>query len=286
MNFGDLPTEFTDYKKSKIVIQSVPYDGTSTWIKGSDKGPKAIIEASCNMELYDIETDLEVYKSGIYTAKPIVEKESPNSMVNAVFNQTREHLINNKFVATLGGEHSVSIGTILAHNEHIENLSVLQIDAHADLRNEYLGSKYNHACVMARVKDFGLPFVQVGIRSMDEEERKNMDCNNVFFAHNINSHDNFWMNQVVQKLTNNIYITIDLDGLDPSIMPATGTPEPGGLGWYQVLELIKMVNEKSNVVGFDVVELCPNKNHPSSNFLAAKLVYKCLSYKFKETHSK
>ncbi|MBN2683477.1 MAG: agmatinase [Bacteroidales bacterium] len=282
MNFGDLPKEFTDYEKSKIVIQSVPYDGTSTWIKGADKGPKAIIEASCNMELYDIETDLEVYKAGIYTAKPILEKESPESMVNAVFDETCKHLENNKFVATLGGEHSISIGTILAYNEYVDNLSVLQIDAHADLRKEYLGSIYNHACVMARVKDLGLPMVQVGIRSMDEEERANMDYNNVFFAHDINTSDNFWMNQVVQKLTDYVYVTIDLDGLDPSIMPSTGTPEPGGLLWYQILELLRIVNEKTHVVGFDVVELCPNKNHAASDFLASKLVYKCLSYKFKK----
>ncbi|HBS86237.1 MAG: agmatinase [Bacteroidetes bacterium GWF2_38_335] len=285
MNFGDIPKEFTDYEKAKIVIVPVPYDGTSTWVKGADKGPQAILEASANMELYDIETDMEVYQEGIFTAKPITEKSSPDDMVNAVFDETLEHLKNHKIVVTLGGEHSVSIGSILAFNEHVENLSVLQIDAHTDLRNEYEGSTFNHACVMARVKDLGIPFVQVGIRSMDVAEKDNLNVDNVFFAQDIVEADNFWMTQVVNKLTDYVYVTIDLDGFDPSILPSTGTPEPGGLKWYQVLDLLRMVNEKTNVVGFDVVELCPNKNEKSSDFLAAKLVYKMLSYKFKKIQS-
>jgi len=278
VHFGDIPDEFCSKDTSRIVVLPIPYDGTSTWVKGSDKGPEALLEASANMELYDIETDTEVYLQGIYTAPAIIEKSSPEAMVSAAEEQTAEHLNSGKFVVTLGGEHSVSIGPIQAYAGRFKNLTVLQIDAHADLRDSYEGSKNNHACVMARAQDV-CPIVQVGIRSMDVGEKERLDPSRVFWAHKIMDNDE-WMGKAIDLLTEDVYLTIDLDGLDPSILPSTGTPEPGGLMWYQTLTFIRKMIERKNLVGFDIVELCPNPQEKSSDFTAAKLLYKILSYKF------
>lgn len=277
-NYGDLPSQFTEESTARVAILPVPYDGTSTWIKGADKGPEALLEASANMELYDIETDTEVFKIGIYTAPAVKVKKSPEAMVEAVRSKAEGFLDKEKFLVTLGGEHSVSIGVIQAHAKKFTNLSVLQIDAHTDLRSIYEGSKNNHACVMARAKEI-CPIVQVGIRSMDAGEKDNLDPNRVFWAHKI-VHCDKWMDQAIDLLTDNVYLTIDLDGFDPSIVPSTGTPEPGGLEWYPTLQFLKKLIERKNLVGFDVVELCPNPNERSSDFLATKLIYKLLSYKF------
>lgn len=278
IHYGDLPKKYCGEKDSKIVILPIPYDGTSTWVKGSDKGPEALLEASANMELYDIETDSEVYLNGIYTAPAVTESKSPESMVDAGKRESQKHIANGKFLVTIGGEHSISIGPIQAHAEKYKNLTILQIDAHTDLRDSYEGSKNNHACVMARAQDL-CPIVQVGIRSMDVGEKDRLDPKRVFWAHRIVNCDK-WMDSVIDLLTENVYLTVDLDGFDPSIMPSTGTPEPGGLQWYPTLTFLKKVIESRNLVGFDVVELCPNPEERSSDFLAAKLVYKILSYKF------
>jgi agmatinase len=279
-NFGDLSKENSRPETAKIVILPVPYDGTSTWGKGADKGPEAIIEASANMELYDIETDSEVYKQNIFTAKPILEKGAPEKMVKKVKSAVEAFLKKNKFVVTLGGEHSITAGAAQAYANKYKNLSVLQLDAHSDLRSEYKGSRYSHASVMSRVREL-CPIVQVGVRSMDISEKKFIDKNRVFFAENVYNNTN-WSDKAISKLTNQVYITIDLDVFDPGILPSTGTPEPGGLNWYQILDFLKKVVKQKNVVGFDIVELCPNKNERSSDFLAAKLVYKLLSYKFRK----
>jgi len=284
-NFGGLPEEYSSATSAKIVIVPVAYDATSTWIKGADRGPAAIIEASANMELYDIEMDSEVYREGIYTDKMIEEKLSPENMVEKVKKRVRDHLDENKFAVVLGGEHSVSIGSVKAHIENKGDIMVLQLDAHSDLRDQYEGSKYNHACVMARVKEL-CPIVQVGIRSMDYSEKEIMDRANVFFAEDIYSSADrtcptSWIERVISKLKDKVYVTIDLDVFDPSIMPSTGTPEPGGLLWYDVLKLLRQVADKRDIVGFDVVELCPNDRNKAPDFLAAKLVYKLLGYKFK-----
>jgi len=288
-NFGCLPEEYSSLSSAKIVIVPVAYDATSTWIKGADKGPAAIIEASANMELYDIETDSEVYREGIYTDKTIEEKLSPEDMVEKVKKRVRDHLKADKFTVVLGGEHSVSIGSIKAHIENLVSakravagkvdLTVLQLDAHSDLRDQYEGSKYNHACVMARIKEL-CPIVQVGIRSMDYSEKELMDRANVFFVEDIYSRID-WIDEVISRLTDRVYVTIDLDVFDPSIMPSTGTPEPGGLLWYDVTKLLRAVADNKDIVGFDVVELCPNERNKAPDFLAAKLVYKLLGYKFK-----
>ena len=277
LNFGDLPEENSSRKNSAVAVVPVPYDQTSTWGKGADKGPSAIIEASSNMELYDIETDSEVCKKGIFTDEPVLEKKSPEKMREAVEKRISEHIKEGKFTVLLGGEHSVSIGAIKAHADNYEDLTVLQLDAHSDLREEYHGSKNNHACVMARAKEL-CPVVQVGIRSMDSSEINSMDKKRVFFAEKI--HDNKeWIEKAVSLISKNVYITIDLDVFDSSIMPSTGTPEPGGMFWYDVVEFLKKVSEQRNIVGFDVVELCPGENK-APDFLAAKLIYKLLSYKF------
>lgn len=279
INFGYLPEEYSTVENAGIVIIPVSYDGTSTWMKGADEGPDAIIEASANMELYDIETDCEVYKRGIFTEETIGGDITTKEMIDAVHDLVRYHLEEGKFTVVVGGEHSVSIGSIKAHSERHKGLTVLQLDAHADLREEYNGSKYNHACVMARAKEL-CPIVQVGVRSMSSAEKDSADKSRMFLAEDIHCDNSDWTGKVISELSDDVYITVDLDVFDPSIMPSTGTPEPGGLSWYEVLAFLKTVFAEKNVVGFDVVELCPDGSNKAPDFLAAKLIYKMLSYKF------
>jgi agmatinase len=230
------------------------------------------------MELYDIETDSEVYLKGIYTAEPVTEKRNPGKMVEAVSEVVKDYLELGKFPVVIGGEHSVSIGSIQAFAQKYHDLSVLQIDAHSDLRDIYEGSEFNHACVMARAREVA-EIVQVGIRATDSGELALLDPERVFFAHMIYEDDG-WMDRAVSLLSDNVYLTIDLDAFDPSIMPSTGTPEPGGLGWYQCLKFLSKVIAGRNVVGFDVVELCPKGGNRAPDFLAAKLIYRILSMQF------
>lgn len=283
-NYAGIPDNYAGLEKAKIVLIPVPYDGTSTWGKGADKGPAAFLDASANMELYDIETKSEVYKQGIFLTPPVTENSSPEKMVDAVHQETLKYIKKGKFVTAFGGEHSISIGTIRAFMESFDNLTILQIDAHADLRKEYEGSSCNHACAVHEASEKA-NLIQVGIRSMDVGELKYMKKDNVFFAHELYK-SNDWMDLAVGKMTQNVFITIDLDAFDPSVMPSTGTPEPGGLTWKQVLKLIRKVNKQRNIVGFDIVELCPNSNNKAPDFLAAKLYYKMLSYVFKKRDKK
>jgi agmatinase len=281
MNFADLPEPYGRFDQSAIALLPVPYDGTSTWIKGADMGPCALMCASPTLELYDIETGTEVYRRGIYTDAAIVEKSSPEAMVDKVHRRAGELLDHGKFVVTVGGEHSVSIGAVRAFADRHPDLTVLQLDAHSDLREEFRGSRYNHACVMKRVLE-RCPIVQVGIRSMIAAEIPSMVPGSVFFAERIHGQPaDQWMPQVISRLGSKVYITIDLDVFDPAFIPSTGTPEPGGMGWYTVLELLRRVTEARTVVGFDVVELCPNEENKGPDFAAAKLVYKLLSYVFR-----
>ena len=276
-NYAGIPDKYARLDDAKVVLIPVPYDGTSTWQKGADKGPDAFLEASENMELFDIETRTEVYKKGVYLAPPVTEDASPEKMVEAVHKTTKNYLKQDKFVTLFGGEHSVSIGSIRAFNETFEDLTVVQLDAHADLRPEYEGSTCNHACAVHEASK-KTNLIQVGIRSMDVSELDHMDENQVYFAHDLYED---WMDDAIGQMTPNVFITIDLDVFDPSIMPSTGTPEPGGMFWYETLEFIRLMFKKKNVVGFDIVELNPNEKEKSSDFLAAKLYYKMLSYKFK-----
>lgn len=278
-NFAGIEDRYAKFENAAILLQSIPYDGTSTWGKGADKGFEEFLNAAENMELYDIETDSEVYKNGIQIWPAITENKSPEAVYEAVYTGTKELLKTDKYLTFFGGEHSVSIGIIKAFSEKFENLTVLQIDAHADLRESYMGSKYNHACAMHEASKT-TNLIQVGIRSMDICEKEFMNPEKCFFAHKLNSQDD-WMQKSIDLMTENIYLTIDLDALDPSIMPATGTPEPGGLQWNTLMKYLKQVFIQKNVAGFDIVELAPIENLKSPQFLVAKLYYKMLSYRFK-----
>lgn len=276
--FAGLPDPFGSKDYAKIALLPVPFDKTTTYQHGTEKGPEAIIEASRNLELYDIETDFEVYKLGIHTEKPIIA-DSSKEMLSQLENAVESLIENNKFVVTVGGEHSISYAPIKAHAKHYKNMTVLQFDAHTDLQPAYENNPWSHASAMARVKE--IPevekIVSVGIRSMSSEELPYLDRSHVFFAHELETN---WIERVLNKLHNPIYITFDLDVFDSSLMPSTGTPEPGGLMWNQTMALLKRVIEEKNVIGLDVVELCPNPYNLAPDYLAAKLIYKLLSYKF------
>ena len=279
--YAGIEPEFARFDNAKVEIIPVPYDGTSTWVKGADKGPQAFLEASENMELYDIETGTEVYREGVYLAEAVSESSSPEAMTAEVKRRVSEAIgRGRRLVTVFGGEHSVSIGAIQAHAEAYENLTVLQIDAHADLRPSYHGSECNHACaVYWASKNTNL--LQVGIRSMDVSEMEHMNLDKTWFGHTVHAVDDaVWMEEVLSKCSENVYITIDLDAFDPSILPSTGTPEPGGMQWYQTLNLLRLVCRSKRVVGFDIVELAANPEERSSDFLAAKLFYKLLTYTF------
>jgi agmatinase len=276
--FAGIPTQFADRETADVGLQSIPYDGTSTWGKGADQGFEAFMDAAANMELYDIETDTEVYQRGVHMLPELGDFTSPEDMFRKVYVNTKELLQSGKFLTFFGGEHSISIGLIKAHYEHFDNLTVLQIDAHADLRPDYEGTKYNHACaVYDASKNCNL--IQVGIRSMEKEESQHMNRRKTWFAQDMHGHGR-WMYESIDKMTDKIYITFDLDAFDPGLLPGTGTPEPGGLGWYETLRYLRKVFTQRNVVGFDIVELAPIKGNSASQFAAAKLYYKMLTYKF------
>lgn len=279
--FGGLPAEFRNPKTAQIVVLPVPYDKTSTWKKGADKGPAALIGASANMELFDIATRSEVYRRGIATLPPIRHAGSPDALAGKVQKAMAKIWNDDRFPILLGGEHSVSIGAFRAAAAKFRNLSILQIDAHGDTRETYHGSPCNHACVMARAREL-CPITQVGIRAIDIEEFSRMDNQRTFWAHEIAAkpHDHSWMDRAVAQQREDVYVTIDLDAFDPAFCPATGTPEPGGLSWQQVNLLLEKLCAKRNVVGFDLVELLPRKELWASDFLAAKLVYRFLSMVF------
>lgn len=277
--FADIPSDYDNYEKAKIVLLPVAYDETSTWGKGADKGPKHFLAAAENMELYDIETNSEPYLNGI-NLMPIQSKfKSPKDMVIKTKDIFQKTIEDNKVFTMIGGEHSVSIGPIMAASEKISNLSVLQLDAHADLRPEYNGSEYNHACAMHYASK-NTNLVQVGIRSMDSSELAYIKKENFFSAQYLNSTNSDWQAEVLGRLSDNVYLSIDLDYFDPSILPDTGTPVPGGMDWYSCLKLLKQVAAKKNIVGFDIVELAPNKYSKASDFFAANLYYKILAYIF------
>jgi agmatinase len=277
MNFGGAEVVY-DYAGSGIIIIPVPYDETSTWMKGSDNGPDAILNASVNLEFYDVETASEVHKKGIHTIEPLREKRSPEVLVNAVYDTVLKLLREKKFPVIIGGNHTVSIGSFKAFSEHFKNLSVLQLDAHSDLRQEYEGSRLNHACAMARAREFA-PIVQVGIRSMSADELPYAEKDRIFYAHELYNKKELY-GKAIDKLTGNVYITIDIDVFDTSIMPSTGTPEPGGPEYFELMHFLRDVAKNRNVVGFDVVELCPSPTNKAPDYVAAKVIYQLLSYIF------
>lgn len=281
--FAGIEHENTSFDKAAVLLQSIPYDGTSTWGKGADKGFSAFLDACDNMEIYDIETDSEVVYKGVHILPEIKEDQSPEAVFHAVHKRTVELLKQNKFLTFFGGEHAISIGIIKAFYEKYQDISILQMDAHADLRPTYMGTPFNHACALhdASIKT---NLVQIGIRSMDRVELPFLNREKCFFAKDMYGHQD-WMQKSIDMLGEKVYITLDLDVLDPSIMPATGTPEPGGLDWNTTIQYLKMLFQQKNVVGFDLVELAPIQNFNSPQFLLAKLYYKMLSYKF-DKHDK
>ena len=276
--FGGIEKRLASYDQAEVLLQSIPYDGTSTWGKGADKGFEAFLDAADNMELYDIETDSEVFRRGIHILPPVIEKSTPEAVYSAVLRSVGELLESNKFLTIFGGEHSVSIGAIEAFSKNYNDLTVLQLDAHADLRSSYDGSPYNHACA-AHWASKNTNLVQVGIRSMDSCEKEFMDREKCFMAHEMQQ-DKGWMDRSLGLMTDDVYITIDMDVLDPSIMPATGTPEPGGMLWNETLSYLRRVFTEKRVVGFDIVEFAPLPDLKAPGFMVAKLYYKLLSYKF------
>jgi agmatinase len=275
--FAGLEPPYSNLQQAKTVILPIPYDSTSEWQGGSRHGPQAIIDASQYLELYDLELDREIYKVGIATL-PEVEPllSSPQDMIDRVYQVIKGLIQQKKFVVLLGGEHSLSLGAVRAFKEAFPGLSVLQLDAHADLRNEYLGTKYSQACVMRRIFEL-CPISQVGVRSLSREEKQFLTQNKLtpFYMSDLASNTAF-IDQIVDSLSEDVYVTIDVDVLDPSIMPAVGTPEPDGMSWRQVLDIIESVALHKHVVGFDLMEFCPAEGPGSCAFLLAKLAYKLI----------
>ncbi|MEE0973041.1 MAG: agmatinase, partial [Paludibacteraceae bacterium] len=252
MLFGDFEEQYREYSSAKFAILPVPYDATSTWVKGADKGPEAFLDASFTLENYDVETGTEAYKHGIATLPFVTEDRTPELLCNKVQQEVTTLLNDGKFPVTIGGNHTVSIGAIRAMAQKYNNLTVLQLDAHSDLRPSYEGSELNHACVMNRAAEVA-KITQVGIRSQCVEELPFFEKDRLFYAHQIFD-NNQWQAKAIDTLTENVYVTIDLDVFDPSVLPSTGTPEPGGLTYYQVLHFLRNVFASKNVVGFDIVE--------------------------------
>lgn len=283
--FLDLAPEHRDSERAAACILPVPYDATSSWMKGAGRGPAALISASNYVEMWDIETATEPYRHGIATLPPVEIDGPPDALADAVEHRVGQILDRGQLPVMLGGEHSVTVGAVRAAAARTPGLSVLQVDAHADTRETYGGSAYNHGCVMARVREH-CPIVQVGIRSLDTSEVEGLDGERVFFAHEIAveragatdpSGARPWMERAARLLSEDVYVTIDVDGFDPSVMPATGTPEPGGLYWYEVNALLRLVAGSRRIVAFDVVELLDLPGHHASAFTAAKLVHRLLA---------
>ncbi|MDQ7816810.1 MAG: agmatinase [Melioribacteraceae bacterium] len=285
-NFLAIDKKYSNYKDSEIVVISAPLEKTVSYGKGTAKGPQEILEASHYVEFFDEELNRELcFDKGICTLAPLdFKKISVQKGIQKIYNEVGRHIDAGKFVVTLGGEHSLSVAPIKAHHERFENLSILQIDAHSDLRESYEGSIHSHASVMARVAEFNKNIVQVGIRAQCKDEadfRKNNQIKTFYMREiKLGMYGDNWQELVSKSLTENVYITFDVDGFDPSLLAATGTPEPGGLFWDETMNLLKIIGLDKNIVGFDVVELAPSKYHQSSSFITAKLVYKMLNYAF------
>jgi len=284
MNFGGIDPEYEAIEQPAFVVFPVPYDLTTTYQGGARKGPAAILEASCNMELYDEELDAESYRAGIHTVPPLeAVAAGPEGMLERVEEAIDGVFELGKIPVMLGGEHSITLGAVRAAVKRFPKLSVLHLDAHADMRESYQGTLYSHACIGRRMLEL-CPVVQAGIRSMSVEEAAFLRKGTVpFYSAAAIRKDRTWVSKAVGHLSKDVYISVDLDALDPSVMPATGTPEPGGMLWQDVLELIREVCRKRRVVGFDVVELAPIPGMVAPDFLAARLAYRMMGYLSKKS---
>ncbi len=303
LNFGDLLPDFSDYEKSAVVIFPLPYERTTSYIQGTGRAPRAIVSASHYLELYDEELKNEPYRSGLHTLQEFLPQgENPEECIKQIYEKSLPLVRSSKIIAALGGEHSLTFPIVKAFQSRYGELSVLYLDAHADLRNEYEGEKYSHACVGRRICEISPPcsLVQVGIRSLDKEEAEYLEKEKlkVFYAYETGNKGVLpapgqfpprqqerreegpenWIEEVISNLSRDVYISLDLDVFDSGMMPAVGTPEPGGLSWYEIQKLLFQTARKRNVVGFDVVELVPQEGNAAPDFLAAKLVYKLIGY--------
>jgi agmatinase len=288
LQFGAFPYHFKDdsdaYKGSKVIIMGVPFDGTATYQSGTKMGPNAILNASINLEPYDNELG-EIYTVGIYTVGTLNVEEihtDPRMVIDAVYRASKGIVRDNKFLVILGGEHSISQGVIMAYKERYKRLSILQLDAHLDLMEQFGGTRYSHASVSRRVvEDLNCKVTSFGVRVVSKEEaeflKRKKNSISVFYANDIYDNDD-WHDQAIETLEDYVYITLDVDGFDVSIMPATGTPVPGGLEWYGTIDFLRKVYKERKVVGFDVVELKPNPGNEAPNFLTANLVYKNIGF--------
>lgn len=278
-NFAGLEGDLCDYEKSLFVILPVPYDATTSYGTGARKAPFAIIESSIQLELYDDELNLDSFVFGIHTLPSLEPMIEPENMLTSIKACLEPILSKNKIPIVLGGDHSISFAPIKAFAEKGDKFTVIHFDAHTDLRESYQGSKYSHACVMRRVAEIGIPIVQIGIRSLSREDAdflKSTSLIKTFFARDLYNKIDYA--KILSSIkTEKIYISFDVDAFDPSIIPATGTPEPGGLNWYQVTSILKELSKNFDIVGFDVVELSPNIPSPSE-FIVSKLIYKIIGY--------
>jgi agmatinase len=281
IHFGDAEIPAVELDDAGIVILPLCYENAPSYGTGSQEGPLHILNASAQLENIDEETSTFWGKAGIHTLPPLVPSKDPEKAVKEMKKAALAVLKQKKFLLSLGGDHAISIGPIAAAAEIHPDIGVLQIDAHLDLRNRWNGSKYNHACVMRRVADdLNLPITQVGIRSFSSEEADYVRRNNLkpFYAHTIDPSDDYWRRKVVHSLPEKVYITIDLDGLDPSVLPGTGTPEPGGLSYRQIIKLIKAVGKEKRVIAADINELAKIEGSQVSEYTAAKIASKIFVY--------
>jgi N1-aminopropylagmatine ureohydrolase len=279
-NFLGIGPPHSDLKSAKAVILPVPYDRTATYGKGTSRGPEALVAASCSLELYDEELGAETYTLGIHTAPEVSGNEDPpEKMVKAVESAVGGHLEAGKLVVTVGGEHSITSGAVFAHHRLHPQLSVVQLDAHGDMRDEYEGSRHNHACVMRRIRERGIPTVAIGIRSVCLEEIEYLRKSPaVIIPGRRVAEGRQWFDEAIAATTPDVYLTVDMDYFDPARVPATGTPEPGGGDWYSTLAFLRKLSRQRRIVGFDIMELAPIAGQPASDFLAAKLLYRLLGY--------
>ncbi|MBN2382374.1 agmatinase [bacterium] len=285
-NFGGLPEECSTYETSRVIVLPVPYDSTTSYRSGTRHGPQAIIEASQNVELFDEELHHDFSGLGICTLEPMVtRKDDPGKVVGELEQIASQVLEGDRFLLTLGGEHSISSGLVAAYQRKFSDLTVLQIDAHLDLRDTYEGTAYNHACVMRRVIEL-CPRVAVGIRSFSEGEwplAQSM-AESTFYMSRIRRESD-WIEQVCRQLRSPVYLTVDLDGFDPAVCPGVGTPEPGGLSWFDMMDLLEALTQQHTIVGADVVELIPDTSGVVSAFMAARLCYKIMCYAHLKTRT-
>lgn len=274
-SFGDFPDKYSGYASARAVIFPIPYEKTTTYGRGCSKGPEAIISASCQLEYYDEILDAEPYQIGIYTAETYSNSPPPEELPSQIHQLAGKYIQDKKLLVGLGGEHSISLGLVLAAQEKFANLAVLHIDAHADLRDSYEGTRYGHGCVLRRISEH-CPVFLYGIRSLSVEERDFIRSNQIPVVFAFERSSAAKREAFLNALPENIYLSFDMDAFDPSLVPGVGTPEPGGLFWDELMDFLGLVNSRSTIVGFDVVEVMPLAGQTVSEFTAAKLVYRLL----------